>query len=73
MEHIYNRFMELMSDYSPDVAFRKLYDEINILDPDDFDKAMSIFNKIYGLDNPVYNIEYPSSELNKFLAEFEVL
>ena len=74
MEHIlYNRFMELMSDYTPDVAFRTLYDEINILNPEDFDKAVSIFKKIMSSDNAVHNIEHPSSELNKFLAEFEVL
>lgn len=71
---VLQRFMELSKEY-PDThdAFKRLYFEISCLDPMDFDKALSYFVDLYHSEKPSQPvIEESSSELNNFLAGFEV-
>ena len=71
---VLQRFMELSVAY-PDIhdAFKKLYTEISMLDPTDFDKALSTFVDLYHSgDTQPQTVEESSPELNKFLSGFEV-
>lgn len=72
---VLQRFMQLSAEYA-DIhdAFKKLYTEISILDPADFDKALSAFVDLYHSgDTQPQMVEESSPELNKFLSGFEVL
>lgn len=72
---ILNRFMELTREFDTHDAFQELYNEIYRLDPYDFDQALEDFSNLYenykkSEEGTV--IDTSSSELNDFLAGFEV-
>ena len=72
---ILNRFMELTREFDTHDAFQELYNEIYRLDPYDFDQALEDFSNLYenykkSKEGTV--IDTSSSELNDFLAGFEV-
>lgn len=74
--NVLNRFMELTSEFDTHDAFQELYNEIYRLDPYDFDQALEDFSNLYenykkSEEGTV--IDTSSSELNDFLAGFEVM